>query len=210
MSSSTVEAPGGDERGHHVRETCWQRPALQGSACDPQIPPRRHLLLVYTPSMPPRYAFMTVAMTLCLSGLSCSSTTPTEAGRVFTPKINDGPVPPSTARWLAKARGGEAQALHQKSIQIASGEATIEVQFGTLREPTSGALYLHSLQVRVADNQAWTITVRPKGTSVNRGTIERPLQGITIMVSALKETPWRSQLTQTMVNISAGGSVATN
>jgi len=160
--------------------------------------------------MHPSYAFVTVAVALCLGGLSCTSTTPTEAGRVFTPKINDGPLALSTARWLVSAREGEADLQHRESIKVARGEAALEIQFGTVKEPDSGAMYLHSLEVRVTDNQAWTIAVRSQGTSVNRGTHERPLQGMTIMVSALRETPWRSQLTQTMVSISAGGTVTTD
>lgn len=156
------------------------------------------------------YALMTVAVALCLGGLSCTSTTPTEAGRVFTAKINDGPLAPSTARWLASAREGEADVQHRESIKLARGEATIEVLFGTVREPHSAATYVHSLQVRVTENQAWAIAVRSQGTSVNRGTHEKPLQGISILVSARNETLWRSQLTQTMVSISADGTVTTD
>lgn len=153
---------------------------------------------------------MTVALAMCLTGVSCARTTPTEVGHAFAPKINDGPLDPATARWLESAREGDAEAQHRKAIKIAHGEATIDVLFGTVQDPSTAATYIHSLQVRIAENQGWTIAVQSHGNSLNRGTHEQPLQGITIKVSALRETLWKTRLTQTMVSISADGTISTD
>lgn len=151
-----------------------------------------------------------LALALSLGGLSCTSTIPTEVGTQFTPSIEDGLLETTTQAWLKRARQGEGGAPQTKSIQIAHGEATVEVVVRALQEPETGAVFVHSIEVGVIENEKWHISAHAQGTSVNLGTHEKPLQGVSVLVTATLETTWKTSSTQTLVSISADGTIAAN
>ncbi len=76
---------------------------------------------------------------------------------------------------------------------------------GIAQDPSTHGAFVHSVAVTVTENEKLSITVQPHGTSLNLGTHEKPVQSVSIMVTAVLETTWSTRSTQTLVSISGMG-----